>query len=104
MKSAVLMSGHFRNFEKSHKEFKKILPDSDFYAFLLNHGNTVEESKNPNSVDDLEKTVNKLSKENKFYYSFTEDEDIDMDQYKTCVQILDHFEIEARLKNRVSNV
>ena len=70
MKSAVLMSGHFRNFEKSHKEFKKILPDSDFYAFLLNHGNIVEDSKNPNSVDDLENTVNKLSKKNKFYYSF----------------------------------
>lgn len=102
MKSAVLMSGHFRNFEKSLKEFKKILPDSDFYAFLLNHGNTVEDSKNPNSVDDLEKTVNKLSKKNKFYYSFIEDEDIDMNQYKICVQIFDHFEIEGRTKKQIT--
>tara|TARA_Y100000004_G_C8955842_1_gene430760 strand:- start:1504 stop:2247 length:744 start_codon:yes stop_codon:yes gene_type:complete len=104
-KSAVLMSGHPRNFEKSFTQFKKILPDSDFYALLLNVTNSVEKTKNPTNANDITNTQNyleQLSKEDNFFYSFVGDEEIDMDQYRTCVSLFNHFDIPGKTFQQIT--
>lgn len=100
MKSAVLMSGHFRSFERSFLEFKKILPQSDFYAFLLKSNNSHENDKNGES--DIESSIENIKSKNNFYYSFIEDEEIDMDQYRTCVDMLVHHSIPNKTKLEIT--
>jgi hypothetical protein len=98
MKSAVLMSGHFRSFEMSFKEFKNILPESDFYAFLLANNNSYENEKNGSSEIQIEKIKN----ENNFYHTFTEDESIDMNEYQICNNLLLHFSIPNKTKFEIT--
>jgi len=84
MKTAVIMSGHFRTFNLCFDSFKEMLPEAEFYAHLLNKNNPVEEEKNGETSDDFEATLTEIQTENKLQYSIIEDEDIDMNQYKTC--------------------
>lgn len=100
MKSAVLMSGHFRSFERSFLEFKKILPQSDFYAFLLKSNNSHENDKN--GVSDIESSIENVKNKNNFYYSFIEDEEIDMNQYRICVDKLIHYPIPNKSKVEIT--
>lgn len=103
MKTAVIMSGHFRTLKQCLDSFKDMLPDdTEYYAYLLNKTNQIEKAKNKDNESDFESALSVIQKETKLQYSIIEDEDIDMDQYKILTQRFVHFHIEGKTKKQIT--